>query len=104
MIENSEIKAENNGELDKVYNETVKNVTERLDLMYFNTAISQLMIFVNAVNKAKALPLEYANGFVQLLAPFAPHIAEELWVKLGNEAGISYVAWFYLINKLLTEF
>lgn len=93
MIENSEIKAENNGELDKVYNETVKNVTERLDLMYFNTAISQLMIFVNAVNKAKALPLEYANGFVQLLAPFAPHIAEELWVKLGNEAGISYVAW-----------
>ncbi|MFK5277003.1 leucine--tRNA ligase, partial [Lactococcus lactis] len=61
MIENSEIKAENNGELDKVYNETVKNVTERLDLMYFNTAISQLMIFVNAVNKAKALPLEYAN-------------------------------------------
>ncbi|MGX9823830.1 leucine--tRNA ligase [Lactococcus lactis] len=93
MIENSEIKAENNGELDKVYNETVKNVTERLDLMYFNTAISQLMIFVNAVNKAKALPLEYASGFVQLLAPFAPHIAEELWVKLGNEAGISYVAW-----------
>ena len=93
MIENSEIKAENNGELDKVYNETVKNVTERLDLMYFNTAISQLMIFVNAVNKAKDLPLEYANGFVQLLAPFAPHIAEELWVKLGNEAGISYVAW-----------
>lgn len=80
MIENSEIKAENNGELDKVYNETVKNVTERLDLMYFNTAISQLMIFVNAVNKAKALPLEYANGFVQLLAPFAPHIAEELCV------------------------
>ena len=58
MIENSEIKAENNGELDKVYNETVKNVTERLDLMYFNTTISQLMIFVNAVNKAKALPLE----------------------------------------------
>lgn len=93
MIENSEIKAENNGELDKVYNETVKNVTERLDLMYFNTAISQLMIFVNAVNKAKVLPLEYASGFVQLLAPFAPHIAEELWVKLGNEAGISYVAW-----------
>ncbi|MGL5449145.1 MAG: leucine--tRNA ligase, partial [Lactococcus cremoris] len=91
MIDNSEISDKNNGELDKVYNETVKNVTERLDLMYFNTAISQLMIFVNATNKAKVLPLEYANGFVQLLAPFAPHIAEELWVKLGNEAGISYV-------------
>ncbi len=85
MIDNSEISDKNNGELDKVYNETVKNVSERLDLMYFNTAISQLMIFVNATNKAKILPLEYAKGFVQLLAPFAPHIAEELWVKLGNK-------------------
>ncbi len=103
MIDNSEISDKNNGELDKVYNETVKNVTERLDLMYFNTAISQLMIFVNATNKAKILPLEYANGFVQLLAPFAPHIAEELWVKLGNEAGISYVAWPTFDESKLVE-
>ncbi|KZK06573.1 Leucyl-tRNA synthetase [Lactococcus cremoris] len=103
MIDNSEISDKNNGELDKVYNETVKNVTERLDLMYFNTAISQLMIFVNATNKAKVLPLEYANGFVQLLAPFAPHIAEELWVKLGNEAGISYVAWPTFDESKLVE-
>ena len=103
MIDNSEISDKNNGELDKVYNETVKNVSERLDLMYFNTAISQLMIFVNAINKAKILPLEYANGFVQLLAPFAPHIAEELWVKLGNEAGISYVAWPTFDESKLVE-
>lgn len=103
MIDNSEISDKNNGELDKVYNETVKNVTERLDLMYFNTAISQLMIFVNTTNKAKVLPLEYANGFVQLLAPFAPHIAEELWVKLGNEAGISYVAWPTFDESKLVE-
>ena len=103
MIDNSEISDKNNGELDKVYNETVKNVSERLDLMYFNTAISQLMIFVNATNKAKILPLEYANGFVQLLAPFAPHIAEELWVKLGNEAGISYVAWPTFDESKLVE-
>ncbi len=103
MIDNSEISDKNIGELDKVYNETVKNVSERLDLMYFNTAISQLMIFVNATNKAKILPLEYANGFVQLLAPFAPHIAEELWVKLGNEAGISYVAWPTFDESKLVE-
>ncbi|WP_282674658.1 leucine--tRNA ligase [Lactococcus cremoris] len=103
MIDNSEISDKNNGELDKVYNETVKNVSERLDLMYFNTAISQLMIFVNATNKAKILPLEYANGFIQLLAPFAPHIAEELWVKLGNEAGISYVAWPTFDESKLVE-
>ena len=103
MIDNSEISDKNNGELDKVYNETVKNVSERLDLMYFNTAISRLMIFVNATNKAKILPLEYANGFVQLLAPFAPHIAEELWVKLWNEAGISYVAWPTFDESKLVE-
>ncbi|KZK38279.1 Leucyl-tRNA synthetase [Lactococcus cremoris] len=93
MIENSEITEGSTGELDKVYHETVKNVTERLDHMYFNTAISQLMIFVNSANKAKALPRDYAKGFVQLLSPFAPHIAEELWVKLGEKPGISYVAW-----------
>ncbi|MFK4854832.1 leucine--tRNA ligase [Lactococcus petauri] len=93
LLSNSTITEENDGSLDKVYNETVKNVTERLDHMLFNTAISQLMIFVNAANKAKTLPLEYAKGFVQLLAPFAPHLSEELWVELGNEAGISYVAW-----------
>ena len=93
MIENSEITEGSTGELDKVYHETVKNVTERLDNMYFNTAISQLMIFVNSANKAKALPRDYAKGFVQLLAPFAPHIAEELWVELGEKPGISYVAW-----------
>ncbi|MEY8444053.1 leucine--tRNA ligase [Lactococcus ileimucosae] len=93
LLSNSTITEENDGSLDKVYNETVKNVTERLDHMLFNTAISQLMIFVNAANKAKTLPLEYAKGFVQLLAPFAPHLAEELWVELGNAAGISYVPW-----------
>ncbi|MCO7180187.1 leucine--tRNA ligase [Lactococcus formosensis] len=103
LLSNSTITEENDGNLDKVYNETVKNVTERLDHMLFNTAISQLMIFVNAANKAKTLPLEYAKGFVQLLAPFAPHLAEELWVELGNEAGISYVAWPSFDESKLVE-
>ncbi|MCH1713372.1 MULTISPECIES: leucine--tRNA ligase [Lactococcus] len=103
LLSNSTITEENDGSLDKVYNETVKNVTERLDHMLFNTAISQLMIFVNAANKAKTLPLEYAKGFVQLLAPFAPHLSEELWVELGNEAGISYVAWPSFDESKLVE-
>jgi leucyl-tRNA synthetase len=103
LLSNSTITEENDGSLDKVYNETVKNVTERLDHMLFNTAISQLMIFVNAANKSKTLPLEYAKGFVQLLAPFAPHLAEELWVELANEAGISYVAWPSFDESKLVE-
>ncbi|MDR0297922.1 MAG: class I tRNA ligase family protein, partial [Streptococcaceae bacterium] len=103
LIDSSKVTAENDGKLAKIYNETVKNVTERLDTMLFNTAISQLMIFVNAANKTETLPVDYAKGFVQLLAPFAPHIAEELWVKLGNAAGISYVPWPSYDLSALTE-
>ena len=83
----------NDGKLDKVYNQTVKKVTEDFENLHFNTAISQMMVFVNEAYKADALPYAYIEGFVQLLAPIAPHIAEELWEILGNEGGISYVAW-----------
>ena len=93
LITEKTITSENDGKLDRVYNETVKFVTEHLDALKFNTAISQLMIFVNAANKLPELPLDYAKGFIQLLAPFAPHLGEELWQTLTGEAGISYVAW-----------
>jgi leucyl-tRNA synthetase len=85
----------NDGKLDKVYNETVKKVTEDFEALHFNTAISQLMVFVNAAYKESVLPYNYIEGFVQLLAPIAPHLAEELWEKLGNtdSEGISYVPW-----------
>ena len=83
----------NDGKLDKVYNQTVKKVTEDFENLHFNTAISQMMVFVNEAYKADALPYAYIEGFVQLLAPIAPHIAEELWEILGNEGGISYVPW-----------
>lgn len=83
----------NDGKLAKVYNQTVKKVTEDYANMHFNTAISQLMVFVNEAYKADALPYEYVEGFVQLLAPVAPHLGEELWAILGNEDGISYVPW-----------
>ncbi|MGM9903853.1 leucine-tRNA ligase [Enterococcus sp. 10A9_DIV0425] len=83
----------NDGKLDKVYNQTVKKVTEDYEHLHFNTAISQLMVFVNEAYKVDALPYEYVEGFVQLLAPIAPHICEELWTILGNEEGISYKPW-----------
>lgn len=83
----------NPGDLDKIYHQTVKKVTDDLENMRFNTAISQMMVFVNDAYKSDALPMTYMNGFIQLLAPFAPHLAEELWVRLGNRESISYVSW-----------
>ncbi len=94
LLTTKDITAENNGKLDKVYNETVKSVTEQIEAMKFNTAIAQLMVFVNAANKEKTLFVDHAQGFVQLLAPFAPHVAEELWQSLTNSTeSISYVKW-----------
>lgn len=83
----------NDGKLTKVYNQTVKKVTEDYEQLHFNTAISQLMVFINEAYKVDALPYIFLEGFVQLLAPIAPHFAEELWEILGNEGGISYVPW-----------
>ena len=94
LITTKPITTENNGKLDKVYNETVKSVTEQIEQLKFNTAIAQLMVFVNSANKEEALYADYAKGFVQLLAPFAPHLAEELWQVLTKSGeSISYVAW-----------
>lgn len=94
LITEKEIVKQNNGKLDKVYNGMVKAVTEHIEQMKFNTAISQLMIFVNAANKEDQLYIDYAKGFVQLIAPFAPHLAEELWQTLtASGDGISYVSW-----------
>ncbi|EMC44364.1 leucine--tRNA ligase [Streptococcus mutans] len=105
LITAKEIAAKNNGHLDKVYNEVVKTVTEHLEAMRFNTAISQLMIFVNAANKEEQLFLDYAKGFIQLLAPFAPHLAEELWQFLTQSGqSITYVAWpSYDESKLVED-
>ncbi|HFI0321277.1 TPA: leucine--tRNA ligase [Streptococcus suis] len=94
LLTTKEIVEDNSGALDKVYNETVKTVTEHIEDLKFNTAIAQLMIFVNAANKEDKLYVDYAKGFVQLIAPFAPHLAEELWQGLANTGqSISYVAW-----------
>lgn len=80
-------------QLEKIYHQTVKKVTEDFEGLRFNTAISQLMVFINEAYKATVLPKDYVEGFVKLLAPIAPHVAEELWAKLGHIETISYEAW-----------
>lgn len=82
-----------NKNLEKAYNYTVKKVTNDYETMNFNTAISQMMIFVNLANKEDVLPLEYAEGFLKLLNPVAPHITEELWSEMGHTETITYSTW-----------
>ncbi len=72
---------------------TVKKVTEDTDTLNFNTAISQMMIFLNEFSKLPALPREAAEAYVRLLAPYAPHMAEEMWEILGKEAPVSLAQW-----------
>ncbi|WP_261807467.1 leucine--tRNA ligase [Lapidilactobacillus luobeiensis] len=83
----------NNGHLDKVYNQTVKKVTADYEQLHFNTAISQLMVFINEAYKEKVLFADYVAGFVQLLAPIAPHMMEEIWEKLGHHESLTYAPW-----------
>lgn len=94
LLTTKELVVENTGSLDRVYHETVKAVTEQIEALKFNTAIAELMVFVNAANKEETLFVDYARGFVQLLAPFAPHISEELWQMLVQSGeSIAYVPW-----------
>ncbi|WP_223642136.1 leucine--tRNA ligase [Planococcus sp. 4-30] len=83
----------NDGKLDKIYHQTVKKVTDDFEGLRFNTAISQMMVFVNEGYKVDSIPKEYVEGFVKLLSPIAPHVAEELWEKLGHEGSVSYENW-----------
>jgi leucyl-tRNA synthetase len=80
-------------ELTKVLHETIKKVGDDIEGLRFNTAISQMMIFANALQKAPAVSRDTAMAFVQVLAPFAPHIAEELWERLGGTPSVQATAW-----------
>src|SRR5690606_11941655 len=77
----------------RLLHETIKKVGDDLDGLRFNTAISQMMIFANALQKAPAISPASAQAFVQLLAPFAPHLGEELWTRLGGAAPVQAAAW-----------
>lgn len=92
--ESGKLKEEKNPNLERIYHYTVKKVTNDYETMNFNTAVSQMMIFINAVYKEEIFPIEYAEGFVKLLNPVAPHISEELWnTVLGHQGTIAYEKW-----------
>lgn len=99
----SKIVTTNNKSLDKVYNQTVKKVTEDFETLGFNTAISQLMVFINECYKVDEVYKPYIEGFVKMLAPIAPHIGEELWSKLGHEESITYQPWPTYDEALLVD-
>ncbi|CAM4212369.1 MULTISPECIES: leucine--tRNA ligase [Bacillus cereus group] len=92
-----------NKELEKAYHQTVKKVTEDYAELRFNTAISQMMVFINDAYKAETLPKEYVEGFVKMIAPVAPHIGEELWSKLGYNETITYASWPTFDESKLVE-
>lgn len=93
-----------NESLEKVYHQTVQKVTEDIDKLGFNTAISQLMVFVNECYKQDVIPVEYATGFIKLLSPFAPHIGEEIYNVIGHEESIAYASWpTYDESKLVED-
>jgi len=92
-----------NKNLEKVYHQTVKKVTNDYENISINTAISQLMIFVNACYKEKELPREYMEGFLKLFNPVCPHITEELWEKLGHTNTIANETWPTFDEKKTVE-
>ena len=82
-----------NPKLEKTYNYTVMKVSKDYENMDFNTAIAQMMIFINNCMKESVIPKNYAEGFLKLLNPVAPHITEELWNRLGHNESIAYEVW-----------
>ncbi|WP_070120574.1 leucine--tRNA ligase [Bacillus marinisedimentorum] len=96
--------AQSNDTLERVYHQTVKKVTEDFNELRFNVGISQLMVFINEAYKAETMPTTYMEGFVKMLSPVAPHLAEELWEKLGHADTITYEAWpTYDESKLVED-
>ncbi len=93
FVEMDVISDDNDGSLDHVYHATVEKVTRDLENFGFNTAISQLMIFINEAYKVGKIPMEYAIGFVKMFAVYAPHMGEELWRELGQSDELSFTSW-----------
>ena len=82
----------NEESLKKIYHQTVKKVTNDFESLGFNTAIAQMMIFMNAVTKGTC-PIEYAEGFIKMLSCITPHVGEEIWAALGHNDTIAYESW-----------
>ncbi|MBP3852707.1 MAG: leucine--tRNA ligase, partial [Erysipelotrichaceae bacterium] len=95
---------ENDHALDKSFHATVKKVSHDIDALRLNTAISQMMVFINDAYKAKTIYRPYAEGFIQMFACFAPHLGEELWQNvLKHDESITYASWPTYDEKYLVE-
>lgn len=87
----------------RVYHQSVKKITEDMTELRFNVAISQMMVFINEGYKQDVLPRNLMEGFVRMLSPIVPHLAEELWEKLGHAETISYESWPTFDEAMLVE-
>ncbi|MEC9286642.1 MAG: leucine--tRNA ligase [Pseudomonadota bacterium] len=91
-------------ELERALHIAIRNVTDAVDSKRFNTAISDMMVFVNEATRVAAVPRSLYAAFVTILAPFAPHVAEELWHVLGHQDSITYTTWpTFDESKIRTE-
>ncbi len=102
-IENRKSKIETGRDIESLLHQTLKKVTEDIEGFKFNTAVSSLMILVNAMEKEKKLKAESYKALLLLLSPFAPHIAEELWSQLGNKKSIFLAEWPKWDKKKIAE-
>ncbi|MBQ6944368.1 MAG: leucine--tRNA ligase [Ruminococcus sp.] len=93
FTEPDNLTAEDDGNLTKIYHKTVKKVTEDYEKLAFNTAISQMMIFVNEAYKFGKCPKVFAEGIIKMLSCITPHVGEEIWNILGHEDTIAYESW-----------
>ena len=80
-------------ELKRTLHQSIRKVGEDLDTLKFNTAIAQMMVFVNEATKENTRPRAILEPFTLVLAPFAPHLAEELWSRLGHAVSLAYEPW-----------
>ncbi|WP_455528966.1 leucine--tRNA ligase [Ruminococcus sp.] len=103
FTESDKLTDTNDGALTKVYHQTVKKVTDDFEKLAFNTAISQMMIFVNAVYKNDSCPREYAEGLIKMLSCITPHMGEEIWSIMGHNDTIAYESWPVYDEELCKE-
>lgn len=104
LIESDKLSNTNSHELDYIYNQTVKKVTNDFETLGFNTAISQMMVFINECYKVNSIYKPYAQGLIQMLSCICPHIGEEMWQLLGHEESIAYEPWpIYDESKLISS-
>jgi len=82
-----------NKDVERALHAAIKKVTSAITDLRFNTAISEMMVFVNEATKAPAIPKAWFEMFVKILSPFAPHVAEEMWQRLGHTDSLAYAPW-----------